>query len=107
METPLIHISTVPGQKVYYNKPFPLVLAPRVPGKVNFIELQEYVLAHHENIKKCSSEYGSILFDGFDIISGEEFSSVLNKIGLKERHYIAGLAVRKLIVGSEERMNNI
>jgi hypothetical protein len=92
---------------VYFNKPFPLVLAPRSPKGVNYIQLQEYVMTHHESIKKCSSEYGAVLFEGFDIISGEEFASVLTKLGLKERHYIAGLSVRKLIVGSEDRMKDI
>jgi hypothetical protein len=64
-------------------------------------------MAHHENIKKCSSEYGAVLFDGFDIISGEEFASIIHKFGLKERHYLGGLAVRKLIVGSDKRMKDM
>lgn len=64
-------------------------------------------MKNHEVIKKCSSEYGAVLFDDFDLISGEEFASILTKLGLKERHYIAGLSVRKLIVGSEDRMTNI
>lgn len=43
------------------------------------------------------------MFLGFDILSGEEWASILNQSGLKEVPYIGGAAVRKLIVGSENR----
>ena len=39
------------------------------------------------------------MFKDFDILSGEEWASVLYKSGLKEVNYIGGAAVRKLIVG--------
>lgn len=41
------------------------------------------------------------MFKGFDILSGEEWASILYKSSLKEVQYIGGAAVRKLIVGSE------
>jgi hypothetical protein len=96
------------GQTLVYEKPFPLVLAPREGKKVNFISAQEYMIKNHEKIIKAASEYGAVMFCGFDIQNGEEFASVLYKSGLKEVQYIGGAAVRKLIVGSESLpMKNI
>jgi hypothetical protein len=43
------------------------------------------------------------MFKGFEVLSGEEFASILYKSGLKEVQYIGGAAVRKLIVGHEKR----
>ncbi len=43
------------------------------------------------------------MFQGFEILTGEEFASILYKSGLKEVQYIGGAAVRKLIVGTEGR----
>ncbi len=64
-------------------------------------------MTHHENIKKCSSVYGAVLFDSFDIVSSEEFASIIHKLGLKEMDEHGGLAVRRLIVGSTSRMNDM
>ena len=44
-----------------------------------------------------------LMFIGFDVVSGEEWGSILNKNGLKELPYVAGAAVRKLVVGTEGR----
>jgi hypothetical protein len=70
------------GQTTVYGKPFPLVLVPK--GKVNHVLLQEYFLAHREDINKAASEYGAVMFKGFDLASGEDFASVLHKTGLKQ-----------------------
>jgi hypothetical protein len=50
---------------------------------------------------KAASEYGAVMFKGFDILSAEEWASILNQSGLKEIPYIGGAAVRKLIVGTD------
>ena len=71
--------------------------------KVNFVQLQEYFIKNHDKIVKAASEYGAVMFKGFDLQSGEEFASVLFKSGLKEVPYIGGAAVRKLVVGSETK----
>jgi hypothetical protein len=63
-------------------KPFPLVLEPAVEG-ANFVQLQEYFLTHNELIRKAASEYGAVLFSGFEIKTGEEWASVLYKSGIK------------------------
>lgn len=42
------------------------------------------------------------MFKGFEILTGEEWISILYKSGLKEMPYIGGAAVRRLIVGSEQ-----
>jgi hypothetical protein len=81
-----------------YGMPFPLVLEPR-SDRLNFIQLQEYFLKYHKKILECASHYGAVMFKGFEIVTGEEWASVLFKSGLKEVHYIGGAAVRKLIVG--------
>ena len=43
------------------------------------------------------------MFKGFDILSAEEWASILYKSGLKEVQYIGGAAVRKIVVGHESR----
>lgn len=43
------------------------------------------------------------MFKGFDVMSPEEWVSILHKSGLKEMSYIGGSAVRKIIVGSNDR----
>lgn len=103
--TPLIQISSIPEQVYLEGEQFPLVFSPRVPN-VNFIQLQEYFAAHGEEILKAASIYGAVMFKGFDIITGEEWASILYKSSLKEMPYIGGAAVRRLIVGSEDRLTN-
>lgn len=64
-------------------------------------------MANNENILKAASEYGAVMFSGFEIKTGEEWASVLFKSGIKEMNYVGGAAVRNLIVGSDKRMNNV
>jgi hypothetical protein len=87
-------------------KPFPLVLEPVNEG-TNFVQLQEYFMKNHELIRKAASEYGAVLFSGFEIKTGEEWASVLFKSGIKEFEYVGGAAVRNLIVGNEKEMKNM
>ena len=44
---------------------------------------------------------------GFDIQNGEEWASVLYTSGLKEMNYVGGAAVRKLIVGTEGKIEDM
>lgn len=62
---------------------------------------------NHELVLKAASEYGAVLFSGFAITTGEEWASILYKTSLKEMNYLGGAAVRKLIVGNENRLNNL
>ena len=107
LETNLVKFGTIPEQKNVLGKPFPLVLVPVEGEKVNFIQLQEYFQKNHENVRKASSLYGAVMFKGFDILSGEEWASVLFNTGIKEMPYVGGAAVRKLIVGHESRIENL
>ena len=43
------------------------------------------------------------MFKDFDILSPEEWVSVLYKSGLKEVNYVGGAAVRRVVVGNESR----
>jgi len=47
------------------------------------------------------------MFKGFDVLTPEEWASVMFKSGLKEMEYVGGNAVRKLIVGSDKEIKNI
>ena len=105
--TEQVKIGTDDAQNTHFQgKPFPLVLSP-AKEKMNFIQLQEYMLNHHEDILKAASEYGAVMFSGFEIKSGNEWASVLYKTGIKEMNYVGGAAVRNLIVGNEDRMNDM
>ena len=98
--TPLVKIGTDDAQRTQQGKPFPLVLSP-VEDTANFVQLQEYFSQNHEKILKAASEYGAVMFSGFDVKSGEEWASVLYKSGIKQMEYIGGAAVRNLIVGND------
>ena len=47
------------------------------------------------------------MFKGFDVLSSEEWASIMFKSGLKEMEYVGGNAVRRLIVGSDKEIKNI
>jgi hypothetical protein len=47
-----------------------------------------------------------VMFAGFEILTGEEWASVLYASGLKEMNYVGGAAVRNLIVGTEGKLEN-
>ena len=47
------------------------------------------------------------MFKGFEIITGEEWASILFASGIKEMPYVGGAAVRNLIVGSDKRLENL
>ena len=104
--TPLVKIGSDDAQQTQMGKPFPLVLSP-VEASMNFIQLQEYFIKNHEKIRQAASEYGAVMFKGFTVRSGEEWASVMYQSGIKEMEYVGGAAVRKLIVGSEERFNDL
>ena len=87
-------------------KPFPLVLEPADGSDNGFVCLQEFMQRNHEHLLKAASEYGAVLFSGFQIVSGNEWASIIYKTSLKEMNYVGGAAVRKLIIGNEERMND-
>jgi hypothetical protein len=40
-------------------------------------------MTHHEHIVKAASEYGAVMFSGFEVKSGEEWASVMYKSGIK------------------------
>ena len=82
------------------------MLEPAQAG-VNFVQLQEYMITHHKAVFKAASEYGAVMFSGFEIKSAEEWASVLYKTGIKQMNYVGGAAVRKLIVGKRRRLKNM
>lgn len=88
-------------------KPFPLVVEPADGFNPTFVNLQEWMAKHHESVLKAASEYGAIMFSGFEILTGEEWASILYKSSMKEMNYVGGAAVRKLIVGNEQRFNDM
>jgi len=100
LENDLVKIGDIPEMTAVLGKPFPLVLTPR-SEKVNFVQLQEYCQKNHEAIIKAASLYGAVMFKGFEIVTGEEWASVLYQSSLKEMNYVGGAAVRKLIIGTE------
>ena len=58
-------------------------------------------MAKNDLIRQAASEYGAVMFSGFEIKTGEEWASVLYKSGIKQMEYVGGAAVRNLIVGNE------
>jgi alpha-ketoglutarate-dependent taurine dioxygenase len=100
LKTSTIGLGKVGGQTQAQGLPFHLVLSPTSP--LTMVELQEYFTTHHAAILKAASNYGAVMFRGFDRVSPEDFASILHKSGLKEVPYIGGAAVRKLVVGSEK-----
>ena len=58
-------------------------------------------------MREAASLYGAVVFKGFDIKSPEEWASILSSTGIKQMPYVGGAAVRKLVVGCEERLDNL
>lgn len=58
-------------------------------------------MQNHEKIRKAASEYGAVMFSGFEVKTGNEWASVLFKSGIKQMEYVGGAAVRNLIIGSD------
>ena len=106
LATGVVKIGSDPNQRMQKGKIFPLVLEP-ASEDVNFVELQEYMMKHHKSVRQAASEYGAVLFSGFEIKSGEEWASVLYKSGIKQMNYVGGAAVRKLIVGNDKIMDDM
>lgn len=102
-----VKIGSDPTQREQKGKTFPLVLSPADGTHANFIACQAYLISHHEDVLKAASEYGAVMFSGWDIATGEEWASCLMKSSLKEMSYIGGAAVRNIIVGSDERMDEM
>lgn len=94
-------------QRTQMGKPFPLVLEPADGTHASFVNLQDFVQKNHATVLKAASEYGAVLFSGFAVTTGEEWASILYKSSLHEMPYVGGAAVRRLIVGNEERMSNM
>lgn len=105
LEDELVMIGTDEAQIEMKGKPFPLVLSPR--GHMNFVQLQEYFKRKNKEVLIAAAQYGAVMFSGFEVKTGEEWASVLYNTGLEKMDYIGGAAVRNLIVGHEERFNNI
>ena len=95
------------AQREQMGKPFPLVLEPADGFFKSFVNLQEWMQNNHEAVLKAASEYGAVMFSGFEIYTGEEWASILYKTSLKEMNYVGGAAVRKLIVGNDDRFTNM
>lgn len=102
-----VMIGTDEAQRTQMGKPFPLVISPAEGAPKNFIACQEFLIKNHKDVLKAASEYGTVMFSGWDIASGEEWSSCLNKTSIHHMDYIGGAAVRNLIVGNEKRFNDI
>lgn len=104
LENNNVKIGEIPEMQSILGRPFPLVIEPVT--KMNFIQLQEYFIRNNKNIIKAASIYGTVMLKGFEIINGEEWASVIYSSGLKEMNYVGGAAVRKLIVGTEGKIEN-
>ena len=102
-----VKIGSDPHQRTQKNKPFPLVLEPAEGTDNSFVNLQQWMQKHHALVLKAASEYGAVMFSNFAVESGNEWASVLFNSSLKEFNYVGGAAVRKLIVGNEQRMNDM
>jgi len=63
-------------------------------------------MKNNGSILKAASEYGAIMFKGFEILTGEEWASIIYQSGIKEMNYVGGAAVRKLVVGTEGLLEN-
>ena len=64
-------------------------------------------MKNHEKIRQAASEYGAVMFSGFEIKTGNEWASVLFKSGIKQMEYVGGAAVRNLIIGNDQRMKDV
>ena len=97
-----------PWQTSSLGRVFPLVLSPDPKlTPFSFVSLQQHLQQFHRELVHAVSEHGAVMFVGFDIANGEELASVLNATSLIPTPYVGGAAVRKLVVGSEQRLSGV
>jgi alpha-ketoglutarate-dependent taurine dioxygenase len=90
---------TIPEQKVFDGKPFPLILTPTVKGR-DIAGWQDWVKANLTTLKDLLIQYGAILFRDFSLDTAADFDKFTKSFGWSEFPYLGGVSVRKLITGN-------
>lgn len=87
---------TVPEQKVFDGKVFPLILVPEWDGARDWtIWLEE----HAGKIRDLLFEFGGILFRGFDVDTAKKFDDFCRSWQMKEFHFSGNFANRTAVTG--------
>lgn len=86
-------ISPIPvgGQQEFDGKPFPLVLANRLPS-VTLDDLTEWVESNRENLEVKAEEHGAILFRDFPLRTAEDFDAFIVAFGFENFPYEQSLS---------------
>jgi len=89
----IIKCISVPEQKKFDGKVFPLVCSPEKP--ISLADSIEWISNHQDEIDRQLLDHGVILFRGFSIDSPDKFNSFIEAFGFNNLPYVGGAAVRK------------
>lgn len=89
----MVQVKALPECKNYNGFDFPLTYQPSEEGKKSYPYLQQWIFENKQELIKKTAEHGCILFRGFDLQTPEEFTAVIDSIGLQFMPYI-GLSIK-------------
>eukprot|EP00897_Mesotaenium_endlicherianum_P005114 jgi/Mesen1/4630/ME000239S03903 len=117
---------SIPQQKTYENRVFPLVLSPAIntgtfhqteahaspdqhngepssgassPGSIGILDVEAWVRQQKIWIENQLLEYGAVLLRGFPVESAADFNRVVEAFEWEELPYVGGAAPRTNVVG--------
>lgn len=99
---PDVKAVSLPQQKVFDGKPFPLILNPAlVEGESrDSAGWQRWVAANRETLRKLLVEYGALFFRGFSLDAPADFDLFTKAFGWPEFPYLGGVSVRRPATGN-------
>jgi alpha-ketoglutarate-dependent taurine dioxygenase len=87
---------TVPEQKVFDGKVFPLILVPDWDGARDW---SIWLKDNAQTVKDLLYQFGAIVFRGFDVDTGKKFDDFCKQFGYEEYFFQGNFANRTPVVG--------
>ncbi|OZJ06917.1 hypothetical protein BZG36_00088 [Bifiguratus adelaidae] len=89
--------SSVPGQRTYNGKPFPLVLESQFVEGEDASDVVKWVKEHQQEIATLLKDHGAIVLQHFPIHGGEDVSQFVKVLPWSDFKYVNGAASRQQI----------
>lgn len=94
VEDSFVQQVTIPEQKEFDGRPFPLTLSPKDGVSTNKDNFIQWLVKNRSMVDDLLLHHKGILFRDFPMTSHDDFHSFIEATGLKEMDYLGGAAVR-------------